>query len=222
MSELSPRRRWLRPTIVTTLVAAVFAIVAYAYASPYLALRALRQAVDARDAQAISRYVDYPALRISLKQQLTDELMRRVDLQRHDNPLAMLGAMIGSALISPLVDAYATPEGVAALISGLPPSGDPVQRPPSLDAPTDDGTTASPSAATPAPAPASPPAADATPAPASGAATAATASRAEAAYHGLDEFIVTYPRDDQARYAAIFRRSGLVGWKLVSIDLHRP
>ncbi|WP_039204880.1 DUF2939 domain-containing protein, partial [Burkholderia glumae] len=129
-SSVPPPRRRRLGWLLAVVAVALLAVILYAAASPYLALRGLKQAVDARDAQAISRYVDYPALRISLKQQLTDELMRRIDLQRHDNPLAMLGAMVGSALIGPLVDAYATPEGVAALLSGLPPNGDPRQQPP--------------------------------------------------------------------------------------------
>ncbi|WP_230686108.1 DUF2939 domain-containing protein, partial [Burkholderia gladioli] len=133
---LSPSRGGrFKPLLVVALALLVLATIVYAYASPYLALRELKQAVDTRDAEAISRHVDYPALRVSLKQQLTEELMRRIDLQRHNNPLAMLGAVIGSALIGPLVDAYATPEGVAALLSGLPPKADPGEHPPSLDQP---------------------------------------------------------------------------------------
>lgn len=204
-----PRPSRLKPLALVVVALLFLAAVIYAFASPYLALRDLKQAVDARDAQAISRYVDYPALRVSLKQQLNDELMRRIDLQRHDNPLAMLGAMIGSALIGPLVDAYATPEGVAALLSGLPPRGDPSDRPPALDQP----------APVPAPAPAPP----ASPAPSSGGTPGANAApQASAAYQGVNEFVVVYQRNSaDARYAAIFRRSGLFGWKLSAIDLHR-
>ncbi len=215
MSSVPPPRRkrlgWMPALVVAV---AGLAAILYAAASPYLALRELKQAIDARDAQAISRYVDYPALRISLKQQLTDELMRRVDLQRHDNPLAMLGAMVGSALIGPLVDAYATPEGVAALLSGLPPNGDPRQHPPALDQP-----------AAPAPAPASgagvaPPAGASAPPPSGTGTPPPAAPQSSAAYHGINEFIAVYQRDaGGTRYAAIFRRSGLFGWKLSAIDL---
>lgn len=209
----SPRPSRLKPLALAVGALLFLAIVIYAFASPYLALRDLKQAVDARDAQAISRYVDYPALRVSLKQQLSDELMRRIDLQRHHNPLAMLGAMIGSVLIGPLVDAYATPEGVAALLSGLPPRGDPGEHPPTLDQP----------APIPRPVPASPAAPAAPPAsPASGTPGANAAPQASAAYQGVNEFVVVYQRNaGDARYAAIFRRSGLFGWKLSAIDLHR-
>ncbi|WP_186117707.1 DUF2939 domain-containing protein [Burkholderia gladioli] len=216
---LSPSRGGrFKPLLVVALALLVLATIVYAYASPYLALRELKQAVDTRNAEAISRHVDYPALRVSLKQQLTEELMRRIDLQRHNNPLAMLGAVIGSALIGPLVDAYATPEGVAALLSGLPPKADPGEHPPSLDQPA-------PAAAAPAGQGSAPPAAPspAAPAPTSGSnASKPAAPQASAAYNGIDEFVVVYRKDvDGARYAAIFRRSGLFGWKLSAIDLHR-
>ncbi|AOJ01759.1 hypothetical protein WS70_07890 [Burkholderia mayonis] len=243
-SAVRPQRRFLKPvSIVVALVVAAVAIV-YAYASPYLALRQMKQAIDARDAQAISTYVDFPALRISLKQQLTDELMRRIDAQKRDNPLAIIGALIGSALVGPLVDAYATPDGVAALMNGLPPRTQSGQRPPELNRPADQAASqaapvasaasasagspgnsvAASSDATPA---ASKTAAQAAPLPVSGTPSAAASSpsgtspQTSAAYRRFDEFVVTYRRDDgSARYAAIFRRSGLFGWKLSAVNLH--
>ncbi|MBN3819531.1 DUF2939 domain-containing protein, partial [Paraburkholderia sp. Se-20369] len=59
--------------------------------------RKARRIAQRRAQQALRWYVDFPALRISLKQQVTGELMRRIDAKRQDNPLAVIGAMIGSA-----------------------------------------------------------------------------------------------------------------------------
>lgn len=167
--------------------------------------------------------------------------MRRIDAQKRDNPLAVLGAMIGSALVGPLVDAYATPDGVAALMSGLPPHARPGQRPPELNPPSDPASAAAAGTG-------APPGNAGVPGSASGAAeqtaSAAAAStsgasgtsgtppgapsatpgpspQTSAGYRGFDEFVVTYRRDDgSARYAAVFRRSGIFGWKLSAIDLH--
>ncbi|MDN7672981.1 DUF2939 domain-containing protein [Burkholderia oklahomensis] len=243
-SAVRLQRRFLKPVSIVVALVVAAAVIVYAYASPYLALRQLKLAIDARDAQAISTYVDFPALRISLKQQLADELMRRIDAQKRDNPIAIIGALIGSALVGPLVDAYATPEGVAALMNGLPPRAQSGQRPPELSRPGDQAASqaaavapaagassggpghsvAASSDATPA---ASDTAAQAAPLPASGTPSAAASSpsgtspRTSAAYRSFDEFIVTYRRDDgSARYAAIFRRSGILGWKLSAVDLH--
>ncbi|MBY4728455.1 MULTISPECIES: DUF2939 domain-containing protein [Burkholderia] len=231
----SSGRAWrLKPLLIVVLAVAIVVAIGYAYASPYVALGRLKSAIDARDAQAISEYVDFPSLRISLKQQVTEELMRRIDAVKKNNPFAVLGALIGSALIGPLVDAYATPEGVAALMSGLPPRGNPGERPPEWsnlppgsNAPAAPSANPAPPASAAAPgsnaaatAASSPPAAaapaspvDATPAP--------HPQQTSAGYRNIDEFVVTYQRSaDGTRYAAIFHRFGLFSWKLSAIDLH--
>ncbi|CAG9220393.1 DUF2939 domain-containing protein [Burkholderia vietnamiensis] len=232
MTGSAGRVRRLKPLLIAMLIVAVLAAIGYAYASPYVALGRLKSAIDARDAQAVSEYVDFPSLRISLKQQVTEELMRRIDAVKKNNPFAVLGALIGSALIGPLVDAYATPEGVAALMSGIPPRGSPGERPPEWAG----SPSGSPSGTAPASAPAVPPTSAGSPAsvpaPASGAtsvpapapAGASEPSRTQqmsAGYRNIDEFVVTYQRSaDDTRYAAIFHRFGLFTWKLAAIDLH--
>ncbi|MDN7702267.1 DUF2939 domain-containing protein [Burkholderia semiarida] len=234
----SSRRAWrLKPLLIVAVVVAFIAALGYGYASPYLALGRLKSAIDARDAQAISEYVDFPSLRISLKQQVTEELMRRVDAVKKDNPFAVIGALIGSALIGPLVDAYATPEGVAALMSGLPPRGNPGERPPDWSnqppagnapaappahpAPASAGVPGGNAAASAASSPAPAPAAPAAPASPSEATQAPRQQQTSAGYRNIDEFVVTYQRRaDGTRYAAIFHRFGLFSWKLSGIDLH--
>ncbi|WP_431227063.1 DUF2939 domain-containing protein [Burkholderia contaminans] len=231
----SSGRAWrLKPLLIVVLAVAIVVAIGYAYASPYVTLGRLKSAIDARDAQAISEYVDFPSLRISLKQQVTEELMRRIDAVKKNNPFAVLGALIGSALIGPLVDAYATPEGVAALMSGLPPRGNPGERPPEWsNLPPGSNAPAAPSA-NPAPpasaaAPGSNAAATAASSPSAAAAPASPVDathaphpqQTSAGYRNIDEFVVTYQRSaDGTRYAAIFHRFGLFSWKLSAIDLH--
>ena len=214
MAVSTPAKRGVaRPLIVTVLVIVVVAVLGYAYASPYLALDRLKRAADERDAQTVSEYVDYPALRESLKDQIAGLLTRKIQARANGNPLAALGAMIGVALIGPLVDAYATPDGVAALLNGMPPRGDPTQRPP---VPPD----------APANAPANAPAgsADSTaPAPATAGSptTPPQPPQTMAAYRGINEFVVTYQHGvGDTRYAAILRREGLFSWKLAAVDLN--
>ncbi|RQR53463.1 DUF2939 domain-containing protein [Burkholderia sp. Bp9140] len=224
----SSGRAWrLKPLLIVALVVAVLMAIGYAYASPYVALGRLKSAIDARDAQAVSGYVDFPSLRISLKQQVTEELMRRIDAVKKDNPFAVIGALIGSALIGPLVDAYATPEGVAALMSGIPPRGNPGERPPEWPGPPSGGAPGNAPATPPtnpasAPLPGSNATASAAPAPAPASPSdAGHPQQTHAGYRNIDEFVVTYQRNaDGTRYAAIFHRFGLFSWKLSAIDLH--
>ncbi|MFM0022363.1 DUF2939 domain-containing protein [Paraburkholderia azotifigens] len=200
-----------RPLLIALIVIVVVAALGYAYASPYIALDRLKRAADSRDVDTVNAYVDYPALRDSLKLQVTGLLTRRLDVQHNGNPLAAIGAMIGVALIGPLVDAYATPDGVAALLNGIPPRGEPGERPPPPPAAPADN-----------PAPNSPQ----TPAPASSQANAngntpPQPPQTTAGYRGVNEFVVTYQHGvGDTRYAAIFLRQGLFTWKLSAVDLN--
>jgi hypothetical protein len=126
----------------------------------------------------------------------------------HDsgNPFAALGALIGIALVGPLVDAYATPAGVAALLNGMPPSGNPQQRPPDTTPPA--AADATPSTAATGAAPASVPPEPSEP------------SHTHAGYRSLNEFVVTYQHGvGDAHYRAILRREGWFTWKLAAVEL---
>lgn len=201
------RRNRLVTVVVISVVVVVFAVAALAYASPYLVLDRLKRAADARNAEIVNRYVDYPALRTSLKQQVTEMLARRIDAQKREHPFAALGALVGMALIGPLVDAYATPDGVAALLNGLPPRGEPGETPPQPgEQPAEDANSAASGQAqssAPTPAPAQPP-------------------HATAGYDGFDQFVVTYRRDAQSRpYSVMLRRDGWLSWKLFAVNLNQ-
>ncbi|MFC0397227.1 DUF2939 domain-containing protein [Paraburkholderia rhizosphaerae] len=205
----------IKRSMLAALVALVVLVaLAFVYASPYIALNRLKRAADARDAETVNQYVDFPAFRDSLKQQLVILLKHRLSDESHGNPLAALGAMIGVALVGPLVDAYATPDGVAALLNGMPPRGEPGERPPAppdARAPADaqNGQTG----AAPPPAPPTPPANNPSEPP--------QPPQTTAGYRGLNEFVVTYQHGvGDTRYAAIFHRDGLFTWKLVGVDLN--
>ncbi|EDZ99255.1 putative transmembrane protein, partial [Burkholderia sp. H160] len=97
-----------RPLLITLIVVIVIAALGFVYASPYIAVNNLKRAADARDVQTVNQYVDFPALRDSLKQQVAAMLTHRLEADA-GNKLATIGAVIGVTLIGPLVDAYATP-----------------------------------------------------------------------------------------------------------------
>ncbi|MFM0054467.1 DUF2939 domain-containing protein [Paraburkholderia phytofirmans] len=203
-----------KPLIVTLVVIVVIAALGFAYASPYIALNNLKRAANARDAQTVNQYVDFPALRESLKEQVAGLLTRRLGAHSNGNPLAAIGAMIGVALIGPLVDAYATPDGVAALLNGMPPRGDPGERPPAPPAANNP-----PDAAATPPAPAAPPAGNAANENAN--ATPPQPPQTTAGYRGFNEFVVTYQHGaGDARYSAIFQREGVFTWKLAAVNLN--
>ncbi|WP_058361628.1 DUF2939 domain-containing protein [Xanthomonas translucens] len=106
-------KKWL-----ALLFLALLALGDYVAAGPYLAIRGISQALQQRDAAALERYVDFPTLRVNLKAQVDDALLRRAgpDLQ---------SGLFGGALLSLAgsvsgigVDAMVTPAGIGALLQG--------------------------------------------------------------------------------------------------------
>jgi hypothetical protein len=211
MTESVSNHRWIKPVVVAIVALAIVAALGYGYASPYVALDRLKAAADARDAATLNEYVDYPALRASLKQQVGELLQRRIAAQHSSNPLLLFGAVIGAALIGPLVDAYATPDGVAALLNGMPPTGKPGEQPPQAVN------------SAPAPAPANAPAGPGAPAASGENAEPPPRPQTTAGYRSVGEFVVTWQRSANGeRYAAVLQRHGLFSWKLAAVELNDP
>src|SRR5471030_838743 len=199
--------RTSKSVVIALMVVVVVAVLGVIYASPYIVLDRLKRAADARDAQTVNQYVDFPLLRGSLKDQVGQLLTRRIDIQKSGNPLAMIGAMIGAALIGPLVDSYATPDGVAAILNGIPPKGDPGEKPP-VQSESSGAVVAAPGTAPAAPGGASRGAPKPPP-------------QTTAGYRSFDTFAVNYQHGaGDARYSAILRRYGLFSWKLVAVELN--
>jgi hypothetical protein len=87
----------------------VVLLLAYA-ASPYFSFWRFRTALRSGDSAAISSRIDFPAVRASLKKQLVGRFAHATTGHKRWSNL-------GPTLIDTIVDAYATPEGIAALLS---------------------------------------------------------------------------------------------------------
>lgn len=111
-----------RSVAVVTVVAFVVALVGTSYASPYWAVHQLRAAADAADADALQDYVDFPALRESIKAEIQAKVVvpEITDPKLQERPLGGIGAMVASAMIGSMVDAMVTPAGVASMMRGKP------------------------------------------------------------------------------------------------------
>jgi hypothetical protein len=95
---------------------AVLAVCWIAYvASPFLALYHMVHAIETRDAQALSRDINFVQLRNSLSGQIVEAYVRRAGIQL--SPLAQ--SVVGSALAiaDPIVDKLISPEAVATLMA---------------------------------------------------------------------------------------------------------
>ncbi|GHU42272.1 membrane protein [Betaproteobacteria bacterium] len=102
------------------LIAALLA--AWFYATPYFTLRSIHSAIEAQDVRALSQYVDFPALKESIKANLRVKMTEAIAQTHNNNPYGnVLGAaasQLALQMVDPVLDAALTPESIAALLQG--------------------------------------------------------------------------------------------------------
>jgi len=105
----------MRKTVIFAAVLAVAAVAAYV-ASPYWTLHQIRSAAAAGQGDRVAAYVDFPAMRESLKAQFVQAMATRMESKGKDGQFAALGQAFAMQMVNGLVDAMITPEAVAAMI----------------------------------------------------------------------------------------------------------
>ncbi|MBU9889774.1 MAG: DUF2939 domain-containing protein, partial [Candidatus Omnitrophica bacterium] len=110
------------------IVLVVIALLLFAvgvFGAPYLAVYNLHRAVEAKDADAMSDYIDFSSTRESIKAQLNAQITKEMaKTQNDDNPFAGLGMAFAMSFINPMIDSFVSPEGIAALMKGEKPEMD--------------------------------------------------------------------------------------------------
>ena len=186
----------------------VFALAGWFYFTPHLAVHGMKAAIDARDAQKLSNYVDFPSLKESLKLDLKGRIAHQMEGDKTDTGSRSIGKSLSlalaSALISPVVDAVVTPQGLALLMQGErpDPKGDRRRK--------KGGQTETP----------------AQPSSQSGSDPAKpddSRQRIEtsSSYESFDRFVVSVRRKEDAAepVVLVLRRSDLIRWKLAEVRL---
>lgn len=86
--------------------------------TPALAVRNLIQAVETGDKAGIERGVDFPAFRESLKGELNTRMRAelRDRFEEEDEGLGALGILLAPTLVDGAVDAFVTPQAIAAMV----------------------------------------------------------------------------------------------------------
>lgn len=156
------------------------------YFSPYLAVYNMKKAAEAKDADALSSYVDYPSLRETLKANFNAKMASEVAKSQTGNPFEALGSALAAALINPMIDALVTPESLAMLMKGEKPQLDKSGRESTDKAKSDESNT-----------------------------------ETSMSYKGFNRFVVKVKGKDntEAPVEFIFKRDGLISWKLTSLRL---
>lgn len=90
----------------------------YVVAGPLLTIHAIRDAVRNEDSRALSRQVDFPALRQSLRVQLADAMVREAGPTVQSSLLGAMGLRLAGSAAGTSVDLMVTPVGLSALMRG--------------------------------------------------------------------------------------------------------
>ncbi len=106
-------KKWIALFLVLLL-----AMAAYVGAGPYLTMHAIKSALQDQDAGALSKQVDFPALRASLKAQLLDAMVREAGEDVQANPFGSFALTMATGLVNGTVEAMVTPIGLAGVMEG--------------------------------------------------------------------------------------------------------
>lgn len=104
------------------LVLALGAIAAIYFAWPFWSAYSIADAVQRRDAVALSRKVDFETLRVSLKQtigeQTTVALANKSNADDADKAVSGFASLFAPMIVNGFVEGLVTPQGLANLIGG--------------------------------------------------------------------------------------------------------
>ncbi|MBJ9722612.1 DUF2939 domain-containing protein [Acinetobacter calcoaceticus] len=103
--------------IIGVIFGLIILILGYLYASPYIILNSIKNALKENDSEKVSAYIDYTSVRQSLKDQMNAYMLKELKTKEADGWEA-LGAMMASTLAEKMVDAVVTPEGMTLMLQG--------------------------------------------------------------------------------------------------------
>jgi phosphotransferase system glucose/maltose/N-acetylglucosamine-specific IIC component len=104
--------------VVFFVAVALIAFGTWFYFTPHFAVRAMKSAAEANDAARLSGYVNFPALKESLKASFNAKIAAEVTRESDGNPFAAFGAALAVAMVNPMIDALVTPESLAMMMKG--------------------------------------------------------------------------------------------------------
>lgn len=105
----------------------IIALGTWFYFTPYIAVHGMKSAAEARDAARLSGYVNFPALRSSLKASFRAKLASNARKSRNNGFFGRLGTAIAvnfinpaieALYINPMIDTYVTPQNLARMMKG--------------------------------------------------------------------------------------------------------
>jgi hypothetical protein len=91
-----------------------------AYYSPYLTLNKMRNATENQNVDALSKEIDFPELRVSIKESVKAQVLKQITGAEAEGGKVASQKMtpeLVEKMVSPMVDKLITPEGLEQLIN---------------------------------------------------------------------------------------------------------
>ncbi|WP_436862876.1 DUF2939 domain-containing protein [Acinetobacter haemolyticus] len=102
-----------------TSIVLVLLVFGYLFASPYLTIYQIRQAIEQEDSAALASHIDFPSVRQSLKDQVNAQMLQDMpQAPSSERGLAALGAILASSMLDKVVDVMVSPQGITMLMQG--------------------------------------------------------------------------------------------------------
>jgi hypothetical protein len=109
------------------IISLLVALCTWFYLTPYIAVWEMKSAAETKDAAKLANYVNFPALRSSLKASFRAKLASNAAKSRKQGFFGTLGAAIQVAFVNPvietlyvnpMIDTYVTPQSLARMMKG--------------------------------------------------------------------------------------------------------
>ena len=105
--------KWKIAAVAAALIV-IASIALWYFESPTWTLKGMKDAAQSHDSNALDAYIDYPALRESLKAELTARML--AEAQKDKSGFGALGMAFGSAMMGPMIDGLVSPAGMRAVL----------------------------------------------------------------------------------------------------------
>lgn len=105
--------KWKIAAVAAALIVIASSALWY-FESPAWTLKGMKDAAQSHDADALNAYIDYPALRDSLKAELRPRMM--AEAKKDKSGFGTLEMAIGSAMMGPMIDGLVSPAGMRAAL----------------------------------------------------------------------------------------------------------
>ncbi len=89
---------------------------------PFLALYSIKESIEAKDSNQLSKNIYFPELRANLKDQINLSFSDSINKRLNDNPLRFLAEGLADIVVDETLDIFLTPDGLGRLMDGEDPS----------------------------------------------------------------------------------------------------